>query len=349
MESLPDPIDCLLLCSESPYIEVLPGPPSLSKGAITGWEKVKPRAVYDLTAGSQESRRRKRHLSDQVLICDVVSMPNLCTSTRLKSESRKKSHMSGYLDKDFCYVYTGGLSERSKANSDAKHKKPSHDSQRTSVSMCNLTLDPTSLFSRHSAHMVEPRTAYGEISKSFAMQLKPEMLAQQSLIESRLRNLDLNAHPNGDSTSEKGKNTTSDGTSAVSLVNAKSPHLQQSHKLKRQRRLNSKMWCPMPTNHESHQLPIDLSFKDRSHDNRASNDVAGVNSRTRLYGLFGVGSFHAGKFCTKQAKMHAQFPRVVEKYCTKSSKSEPKQTWTKNGTLTYQIIFGQHQKTACVL
>ena len=336
MESLPDPIDCLLLCSESPYIEVLPGPPSLSKGAISGWEKVKPRAVYNLT-GSQESRRHRRHLSDQVLIRDVVSMPNLCT--KFNSESQKKSHMSGYLDKDFSYVYTGGLSERSIAHSEAEQKKSSHDSQRTSVSMCNLTLDPASLFSRHS----EPRTAYGEISKMFAMQLKPEMLAQQSLIESRLRNLDLNARPNlrnGDSRSEKVKSDI-EGTSAASLMNVKSPHLQQSRKLKRQRRPKPKMWCPMPADQESQlHLPMDLSFNARSQFNRAStiykhpaNDVT-VHGKVRLHDSFGIGSFHTGISGTKA---QVQFPISSKK----SNKSDVKEKRTNNRTATYHIIFNR--------
>ena len=200
MESLPDPVDCLLSCSGSPYAKVLPEPPTQpSKGelAISGWEKVRPRAVhvhvYDLTVTSQEPRRCKRQFSDQALLRDVVSMPNLCVKNTDLETWKWSYYMSGYLDEDFSYVYTGGLSERSsKANPKAGHtKSSSSDSQRTSVSTCSLTLHPASLFtSRHSAY-VEPRTQYGEMSKMFAVQLKPELLAQQLLIENRLQILIL--------------------------------------------------------------------------------------------------------------------------------------------------------------
>ena len=339
MESLPDPVDCLLLCSSSPYAEVLPGPPTQpSKGelAISGWEKVRPRAVYDLTATSQEPRRRRRQFSDQALLRDVVSMPNLCTKNT-DLETWKWSYMSGYLDEDFSYVYTGGLSERSsKANPKPGHKKSSSsDSQRTSVSTCSLTLDPASLFtSRHSAY-VEPRTQYGEISKMFAMQLKPELLAQQLLIENRLRNVDLSTHPDlqRDSVRSGREKSDTESTNATSLAHAKSTHLQQTRKLRRQRRPKPKMWCPLPANEESHQqLPIDLSFNTRSQVTRHPNSDVAVNSKARLHNQFGNHAGIVGK------KSHVQFPRSDEK----SNKSDLKM---KQRTATYHIIFDQDKHT----
>ena len=211
-------------------------------------------------------------------------MPSLCTKNT-DLETWKWSYISGYLDEDFSYVYTGGLSERSsKANPKAGHKKSSSsDPQRTSVSTCSLTLDPASLFtSRHSAY-VEPRT---EISKMFAVQLKPELLAQQFLIENRLQNIDLNARLGlqRDSVKSGREKNDTEGTSDTSLAHVKLTYLQQTCKLRRQRQPKPKMWCPLPANEESYQqLPIDLSFNTRSQATRHPNSDVAVNSKARLH------------------------------------------------------------------
>ena len=344
MESLPDPVDCLLSCSGSPYLEVLSGPP-IPRKAISGWENVRPHAVYDLTAASHEEprMRRRRYFTNQALLRDVVSMPNLCAKPY--SETQKWPYMSGHLDEDFSYVYTGGLSERSgKANTEAENKKSSHDSQRTSVSTCNLTLDPASLFSSRQSAYVEPRTQYGEISKMFAMQLKPELFAQQLLIEKRLQKVDLNARPDlqkDDIRSGREKSDTK-GTDAASLVHAKSSHLQQTRKLRRQRQPKPKMWYPLPANDESHQqLPVDLSFNSRSQANRIStknpnSDVA-INSKTRLHNQYGFGSFHSEIPGKKLPQV--RLPRSGEKSNKTIDLKE------KRKTATYHIIFDQDKRT----
>ena len=344
MESVPDPIGCLLSCSDSPYDEVLAGPPTPSKRelAISQWEKVRPRAVYNLTmAASQESRRCKRQkFSYQALLRDVVSMPNLCTKDFDLSE-RQWSYMSGHLDEDFSYVYTGGLSERcTKANSEAEHKRWPHDSRGKSVSTCNLTLDPSTLFSNRQSIHVEPRTQYGEISKMFAMQLKPELLAQQLLIEKRLRNVDLNTRPDlqkEDARSGREKKDTESTNSTTLLAHAKSSHLQQTRKLRRQRQGRPKMWHPLPANEEPHQqFPIDLSFNTgRSQATRIPNSDVAVNCKARLYNQFGIGSNHAG-ITGREAQV--KIPRRDKK----SNKSDLKD---KQRTVTYHIIFDHDKHT----
>ena len=365
MESVPDPIDCLLSCSGSPYVDVLPGPPQISsrKGAwaLTGWENVKPNAVYDLTAtsNSQEPRRRKRHFTDQLLLRDVVSMPNLCTKRPGNSETQKWSaYMSGELDEQFSYVYTGGLSERScKTNPNEQIKKSSphgHNPQRASVSTCNLALDPASLFNSRLHIEPVPRTQYGQISKMFAMQLKPELLAQQLLVEKRLRNVDPNTHPDLQkdvARSGREKSDTECTDAATSLVHSKSTNLQQTRKLKRQRRPQPKMWQPpVPANEESHQqLPMDLSFNATRSCAHASNrpristkhsnynsDVP-VNSKTRLHNQFGFGSFHAGISPGKKLTQVQQVPRSGEKIGNKSTEKQRK--------ATYHIIFDRDRHT----
>jgi hypothetical protein len=348
MDSNPDPIDCLLLCSDSPYdADVLPGPPQASSKevlAITGWEKVRPSAVYDLWPAItyQEPRRRKRQSNDQALLRDVVSMPNLCTKADSRSETQKWSYMSGQLDEDFSYVYTGGLSERCcKANAEAEYKKSSHDSQKTSVSTCNLVLDPASLFSsRHHAYVEPALTQYDEISK---IQLKPKLLAQQLRVENRLRNIDLNAHPDlqkdnvRSSGREKGDiEGTSTDTCTASLTHVNSSHLQQTRKLMRQRRPKPKMWRPPPLSEEPHQPLSDSSFNTRPQANRIStkhpNSVMTANGKKGLHNQFGFGSFHHAGIPGKQlTSTHAQVPRSGEKSINHKEK------WR----TTFHVIFDQ--------
>ena len=341
MDSVPDPIDCLLSCSGSPYTEsdILPGPPHTSRRgmlAITGWERVRPNAVYDLTAtASQEPRRRKRQSNNQDLLRDVVSMPNLCTKADF--ETQKWSYMSGQIDEDFSYVYTGGLSERScKANPDNEYKKSSHDSQRTSVSMCNLILDPASLFStRHSAYYIEPMTQCKEISK---MQLKSEHLQ----VENRLQNVDLNARPHlqkANVQSSGREKSDIEGTDAASLAHAKS---SQTRKLRRQRRPQPNIWRPPPPNEEPHHqllLPVDISSDTRPQANKSStkhpNSIVTVNGTTRLHNQFGYGSFHhmhAG-IPGKQLTHSVQVPLRSGKKSNINLKEKQK--------TTYHIIFDQ--------
>ena len=363
MESVPDPIDCLLSCSGSPYVDILPGPPqtSSSKGALalTGWENVKPNAVYDLTAASnsQEPRRRKRHFTNQALLRDVVSMPNLCTKRPGDSETQKWStYMSGELDEEFSYVYTGGLSERScKTNPNEHIKKSSphgHDPQRASVSTCNLALDPASLFNSRLYIEPAPRTQYGQISKMFAMQLKPELLAQQLLVEKRLQNSDPNIHPadlQKDVRSGKVKSDTEHTDAAASLVHSKSTNLQQTRKLRRQRRPQPKMWRPpVPANEESHQqLPVDLSFNTTKSQaaNRPRistkhlhpNSDVPVNCKTRPHNQFGFGPFHAGIPPGKKLTQVQQVHGSGEKISSKSTEKQRK--------ATYHIIFDRERCT----
>ena len=354
MDSVPDPIDCLLSCSGSPYAEsdILPGPPHTSrKGvlAITGWEKVTPSAVYDLTAtASQEPRRRKRQSNNQDLLRDVVSMPNLCTKADF--EAQKWSYMSGQLDEGFSYVYTGGLSERScKANPENEYKKLSHDSQRTSVSMCNLTLDPASLHvfsTRRSAYYIEPMTQCKEISK---MQPKSEHLQ----VENRLRNVDLNVCPDlqkANIQSSGREKSDIEGTDTVSLAHAKS---SQTRKLRRQRRPQPKIWHPPPPNEEPHHqllLPVDISSDTRPQANKSSskhpNSIVTVNGTTRLHNQFsGYGSFHHAGAPGKQpiaTCTHVQNPRNGKKSSSSKSITNHRE---KQRTITYHIIFDQDRCT----
>ena len=174
------------------------------------------------------------------------------------------------------------------------------------------------------------------------MQLKPEMLAQQLHIENRLRYLNINSRPNlqkDDARLEKGKSDT-DSTSTSSLASTKSPHLQQSRKLNRQRRPKCKILCPMPANQESNKppLPIDLLFNTRHQTNRASIQYSHggvvVKSKAKLPGPFGVEplNFHTG---TSGAKTKVHFPSSGKK----SDKCGPKQKWKNNKTVIYEIIF----------
>lgn len=192
-------VDCLLSCSSSPYAHVQHSRPSLlgnGAAALSGWDDVMPNAEYDICCtavvpNAEEVvalRRRRRHSSSRS-IHGVVSMPNLCTRFKHQTMSSQMQHhvMSGYLDEDFSYVYREGLSDRCRADIE-RNKQDSSSAgnairlQKKSLSTCNLTLDPTSLSMRP---LLVERKQYNEVSKIISMQFRPEVEAEQKLIENR--------------------------------------------------------------------------------------------------------------------------------------------------------------------
>ena len=190
-------VDCLLSCSSSSYAHVQHSRPSLlgnGAAALSGWDDVMPNAEYDFccTVPNAEEvvalRRRRRHSSSRS-IRGVVSMPNLCTRFKQTMSSQMEHYvMSGYLDEDFSYVYREGLSDRCRADIERNKQDSSSTGnvihlQKKNLSTCNLTLDPTSLSMRP---LLVERKQYNEVSKIISMQFRPEVEAEQKLIENRL-------------------------------------------------------------------------------------------------------------------------------------------------------------------
>ena len=326
-----DALDCLISCSSSCYRSLLAGPTLLNKVTPSRWENVRPRAVYDLTNNLHSlnyppKRRIKRHSGNQFALArGAVSLPNLRSKAALSHKEFTESYMSGYLDENFSYVHPGGLSERSGAIEEHKlHKEtplyhhsmePLQKQTSHSVSMHTLTLD--SVFaSRLYAAQMDPRTR-NEISRIIAMQLRPDILAEQLIVENRLRNLDLNAFPvlglgNHNSgcgaknlETERGKSLTKNSFSAPPMISSSASHVQdqrqQSHTQrkkgeKRRRKPESKTlfeWCPIGC--QEPQYITDLPFDSPQHKRFGTlthnhHVTVGSLRGNGLKGLLGVGS-----------------------------------------------------------
>lgn len=286
-------LDCLISCSSSCYRSLLPGPRLLNKPVPSKWENVRPCAVYDLTiphhlnTNSVPRRRIKRHSSNQFTLArGAVSLPNL--RTKLAPSSHKEFselYMSGYLDENFSYVHPSGLSEKSGVIEEHKlHKEsPTHHhsteplQKQTSQSISTHTLTLNSIFTgRLHAAQMDSQTR-NEISKIVAMQLRPDVLAEQLFVESRLRNLDLNAFPllGGGVNSLESARGKSLSISAPPMINSTSHvhtqrqqfHTQRKKKEKRQRKQQeSKIpldWCPISI--QEPQNVADLPFGSQQH------------------------------------------------------------------------------------
>ena len=262
-------VRCLLSHSGSCYLSLLDGPPQNNTATvptISGWENVRPCAEYDLTDRRLNSiqRKRKRRPSNQLAGRRAVSLPNIRPPQKRYSDS----YMSGHLDENFSYVYTGGLSERADSAEPEQHQKVyhmvdplfQHPAGGHSYSTRTLTFDTGPIFPGRLAAQIDMRMRR-EISKLVAMQLKPEILAEQIIIENRLRNLELNAFPvlgaksesrlqmeRGNSVNEV-LTTKSDSAPPVAVRHWASL-AQQSRRKKKQRKTKPPKpstfeWCPM--------------------------------------------------------------------------------------------------------
>ena len=203
--------------------------------------------------------------------------------------------MSGSLDENFSYVYAGGLSDRSSSEDD-KHQKdsPVHRlldplQNQESQSLSTLTLDPAIFVHRHAAAIqMNPRTR-DEISRIVAMQLKPEVIAEQLVLENRLRNLELNAFPQLGMRSDQASGLNKEREYKINIHT--SPlrvrgvsQLSLSHRKKKRRKPTNKStaafeWCPLaiqecsstdlPTNNDpfntSGKLKHSLSITSPTH------------------------------------------------------------------------------------
>ena len=190
--------------------------------------------------------------------------------------------MSGSLDENFSYVYAGGLSDRSSSEDD-KNKKdsPVHRlldplQHQESQSLSTLTLDPAIFVRRHAAAIqMNPRTRE-EITRIVAMQLKPEVIAEQLVLENRLRNLELNAFPQLGMRSDQPCGLNKEREYKINIHT--SPlrvrgvsQLSLSHRKKKRRKPTNKSttafeWCPLAIQEcSSTDLPTNNDpFKDTS-------------------------------------------------------------------------------------
>lgn len=165
----------------------LSGPPSLLMAVITnkaeemngGWEAVRPCAEYDFTVAG---RRRRPH---------GVAASHLVIRERGEDWSAVYPYMSGQLDKDFSYVYTSGLSSKAHGDSASHFNPPQVPPPPPKYHAQPLPLDPVTPYR---SSQLDPSTR-SDLANIISMQLKPELLVEQLIIENRLRTMSLAAFP----------------------------------------------------------------------------------------------------------------------------------------------------------
>ena len=255
-------MQCLLSCSSSCYLSLLAGPP-LNNDTFSRWENVRPSAEYDLSSQSHNPLKTRKTRSINPLARGAISLPNI----RSKFPQRRfsESYMSGHLDKNFSYVYTGGLSGKSSFEHEYKKESPVHHFSTDPLqhqgsyhlSTHTLALErPIVAPGRYAAQM-DSRTRK-EISTLVAMQLRPEVLADQLVIENRLRNLQLNAFSVlGTMSENRMSSEMRNGTKIASKSLDRTPppltvihasQAQQSHRKRMRRKSKSNgafEWCPL--------------------------------------------------------------------------------------------------------
>ncbi len=178
----------LLALSEQPYKRVLVGMEWLD---VSGWRKVRPRALYDLTATPPgHSRRRILARGGGIGICSnrTRSYLNPVTSRHIDTSS----YMSGSLDENFNYTYRVPANLSNSSNGSLGPLPPTPPStaqqQQHRSLLSTMYLDPATAY-HTTAHMdIDSRLVLARI---VAMQLKPELFVEQLLIESRLRSMNI--------------------------------------------------------------------------------------------------------------------------------------------------------------
>lgn len=146
-----------------------------------GWKMTRPSATYYLTKTSSKKKKV------------VPALAPADTLTEGSSEGIKYTYMSGELDENYNYVYKGGLSNRAdqKSGSASAAERPVLQPQRH---VQTVTLEPSQLDDA-SAHMQALASCRAELSRILSLQVKPELLVEQLIIENRLRAMSLSAFP----------------------------------------------------------------------------------------------------------------------------------------------------------
>lgn len=167
----------LLNQSSAPYKHILNGRETVD---ISAWRPVRPGAVYDLSTphpGPPPQAHRLRTLRQR---------PALGLGPTVQVEDTQ-NYMSGEIDDHFNYIY-----RRKRPNSDGPlhhfPPPPPPTSYRHRLPF-TVHLDPVLPY-RSADHM--EADARMDLARIVAMQLKPELLVEQIVLENRLRTMSLN-------------------------------------------------------------------------------------------------------------------------------------------------------------
>lgn len=220
-----------------------------------GWKMTRPSAAYDLTKTG--SKRKK-------------AVPALPVADTLTNNDMNYTYMSGELDENYEYVYKGGLSNR------ADQKSGSASAAEISIQMQpqrhvqTVTLEPSQL-SDASAHTQALASCRAELSRILSLQVKPELLVEQLIIENRLRTMSLSAFPvvgGNDSQCRRNERAYSHSTPALwTLPNTHVNYLSPRHKTREKNprykppdghetKKPNMQWCKSPQRDGSHRKKL---------------------------------------------------------------------------------------------
>ncbi|XP_064393786.1 uncharacterized protein LOC135341203 isoform X2 [Halichondria panicea] len=154
--------------------------------SFCGWKLIRPAAAYVVTQTPSVTRRKK------ILLPDADSHPSRHVKFDSTSTGRSSkladypymSNMTGHLNEDYSYVYREGLSSDVSGNSVYPFYKHFPTQTRSTIE-----LEPVVQY-----RCPDPSTQI-DISRIVSMQLKPEVLVEQLLIENRLRTMSMAALP----------------------------------------------------------------------------------------------------------------------------------------------------------
>lgn len=229
-------LQALLSCSSEPFSALHEGSVTNVPAEIScGWRPVPPRASYSC---SKACRKRR----------SGYNLQTSPTPAHNRDHSTQWPYMSGQLDHAYSYSYTGGLSGRAQLQADqSRVQLPSQPPAACHRQVINL--DPVISPYRTAAQVERARQ---ELSAILTMQLKPELLVEQLIIENRLRTMSLSVFQplEGIRFDSRSKLQQNKSKSSSALI----PHPQQHRKRKR-RRLASKgplEWCTLAQLREEH-------------------------------------------------------------------------------------------------
>ena len=223
-----------------------------------GWSPTRPSAVYDLT------KPKRRNVVPAPAALSVVSKDN--------KTAVEYPYMSGELDENYTYVYKGGLSDRAEGStSENKHTQyPFQYQPQLQKHVQTVTLEP-SFIDDASAHAASCRA---ELSRILSLQLKPELLVEQLIIENRLRAMSLAAFPvleGSESQLSRSDRTYSHSTPAL-------PNTHVNYQTPRHRRHRGRERTPQP---KQEVKPPHMQWCDSLSSQRSSNQKIRYESHSR--------------------------------------------------------------------
>ncbi len=241
------------------------------KTFCSGWRPVRPAAAYVIPSTPFVNKKKKALTEVEPA---VSSRHVTFHSAGTAKPTDIPYYMNGGLDEDYCYTYRGGLSS-------VTHPAGSLYKHFPTQTRSTIELEPVAQY-----RYPDPSTQI-DISRIVSMQLKPEVLVEQLLIENRLRTMSMAALPtlNLEGIGVSADKSTKKSDSAPLL--RKSSY--QSVKKRRSKVQTPLEWCHLAADQSPQldrggeqvvqaQTPINFSFDNFSY----SQQRDGLHFRHRL-------------------------------------------------------------------